>query len=74
VGFKNDLLMLVGGIFLTFTWTATTSVFDPRPFGIALLIASAFSLAPDIALRIPRRRFAIAFTQPETVLPARHHQ
>ncbi|MBV9870842.1 MAG: hypothetical protein JO214_09500 [Frankiaceae bacterium] len=72
MGFRNGLMMMVAGAFLTFAWTASTSVFDPRAFGVALLLAAAFSLAPDIALRIPRRHFAEAFDRTGTVLPARH--
>jgi uncharacterized membrane protein HdeD (DUF308 family) len=70
---KSSVLMVVAGAFLTFAFIRSTSVFDPQAFGVALMVAGVLSAGTDLVHFTPRRRWAVAFDNPDTVLPPRGH-
>jgi hypothetical protein len=70
---KSSFLLMAVGAFLTFAFIRSTSVFDPQAFGVALMIAGALSAGTDLVHFTPRRRWAVAFDNPDTVLPPRGH-
>jgi hypothetical protein len=65
--------MVAAGALLTFAFLQSTPIFDPKPFGVALMIAGMLSALTDLVHFMPRQRWATAFDRPETVLPTRHH-
>lgn len=70
---KSSLLLVAIGGFLTFAFIRSTSVFDPQAFGVALMLAGTLSAGIDLVHFTPRRRWAVAFDNPDTVLPPRGH-
>jgi hypothetical protein len=69
---KFALLIASVGAFLTFAFIDSTELFDPQPFGIALMIAGLLSAVTDLVHFAPRHRWLVAFDRPETVLPRSH--
>jgi hypothetical protein len=70
---RNGLFLMMAGAFLTYFWNESNTLFDPLPFGIALLVAAAIVIAPDIAMRLPHPTLAREFSLADNVLPERHH-